>query len=707
MATAAEQISDWPRPAVWLRDFLRKELAPYPGRGMLVARMVVAVSIVMILTMTLRIPDGAFGAMYALMISRENPKATLQDVKNLALSFIAGAAVVLLGAVVFSAEPMLRVVWDIALFFGLFYSLRALSSYAAAARFGYVVMIAVPVWDKVMTDSEKVDATLWAVAAILLASVVTAVVEFVFATLKPGDSLVDAISERLETIEALLRARMTGMPDPALEQNIDRYAMLGTSRMRRDLERSGYSPRYAEDMGAVVAFVGRLMDIAANLTHFSSRPVPPEGRARLETLIENVAGIRSDLLNGNTPRLRSLPDQADVLAAVPLLREAERTVSLIAGVFSGEKSLGPFAHHLEPEQPPNKLFVSDAFSNPEYIRFALKGCLAATICYLTYNLIDWPQISTCVITCLVTALSTVGSSRQRQLLRFGGAFFGGAVGMLAQIFLLPGIDTIFGFLLFFIAVSIVAAWISTSGPRLSYFGIQMAIAFYLTNLQEFQFQTSLSIAWDRVVGVLFGLFVMWVVFDQLWGASAIVEMRRSFISSLRLMAQFAREPLKDDTKAALEHSYALRKTINTNFETLREAADGVMLEFGPDRLLDLASRGQILHWQLQLRLIFIARVALFKYRLQLPGFELAQPIQESLRVFDQIQAEALDGIADRMEGRTSPPHRDLKATFDSLQQVVQSCCPALPVEMATAQTQTFLPLARRTESLTRSLDHAI
>jgi multidrug resistance protein MdtO len=60
----------------------------------------------------------------------------------------------------------------------------------------------------------------------------------------------------------------------------------------------------------------------------------------------------------------------------------------------------------------------------------------------------------------------------------------------------------------------------TSSPRLSYFGVQVALAFYLIHPQEFTIQTSLSIARDRVVGVLLGLVIMWLVFDQLWGARA-------------------------------------------------------------------------------------------------------------------------------------------------------------------------------------------
>src|SRR5260370_20669451 len=130
-------------------------------------------------------------------------------------------------------------------------------------------------------------------------------------------------------------------------------------------------------------------------------------------------------------------------------------------------------------------------------------------------------------------------------------------------------------------VPAVAAWFVTCSPRLSYFGLQVALAFYLINLQEFAVQTSLSIARDRIVGILLGLFIMWLVFDQLWGAPAAVEMKRTFISNLRLMGQFAREPGSTDVRKALARSVALREAINTNMDKVRGLADGVLFEFGP------------------------------------------------------------------------------------------------------------------------------
>jgi multidrug resistance protein MdtO len=178
---------------------------------------------------------------------------------------------------------------------------------------------------------------------------------------------------------------------------------------------------------------------------------------------------------------------------------------------------------------PSRLFVSDALSNPEHVKFALKGCLAAAFCYIIYNSIDWPGISTAVTTCVLTALSTIGGSHQKPMLRFAGAIVGGfLLGVGSQIFILPYVDSIAGFTVLFVLVTGVASWIATSSPRLSHFGLQIAVAFYLINLQEFARQTSLSVARDRVVGILLGLLMMWLVFDRLWGApAAAAEMKRT------------------------------------------------------------------------------------------------------------------------------------------------------------------------------------
>lgn len=58
--------------------------------------------------------------------------------------------------------------------------------------------------------------------------------------------------------------------------------MVGTFMLRRILQRSAYAPNYAEQMGAVIALTGRLVDLAGNLT--SPDQMSAEGRQQIRLL---------------------------------------------------------------------------------------------------------------------------------------------------------------------------------------------------------------------------------------------------------------------------------------------------------------------------------------------------------------------------------------------------------------------------------------
>jgi multidrug resistance protein MdtO len=285
----------------------------------------------------------------------------------------------------------------------------------------------------------------------------------------------------------------------------------------------------------------------------------------------------------------------------------------------------------------------------------------------------------------------------------GGFLF----GMGAQIVILPYLDSIAEFTVLFVAVSAVGAWFATSSPRLAYFGVQIIVAFYLVNLQEFKEQISLGIARDRVVGILLGLLVMWLVFDQLWGAIASVEMKKVFISNLRWLAEFERQPLSDERKIAIERSYFLRETINTNFDKVTSLADGVLFEFGPSRQQDLALRSQLRRWQTELRMLFLTRITLFKYRLQLTGFELPAGVRASQLEFDGRLAVILDRMADRMEEETRPDDHGIEDALERLEKVVRTCCSEYPQQSIAIELKTFLALSRTAQSLIRSLQNQI
>jgi multidrug resistance protein MdtO len=71
----------------WFWRFLKNELSPYPGRFWVVARMTIAAAIVMVIVMTFRIPYGFLGAIYTLLLSRENPTVTFRSGVRTVISY--------------------------------------------------------------------------------------------------------------------------------------------------------------------------------------------------------------------------------------------------------------------------------------------------------------------------------------------------------------------------------------------------------------------------------------------------------------------------------------------------------------------------------------------------------------------------------------------------------------------------------------------
>ena len=707
MGAVAQNLTKWARAQTWFHRFLKEELAPYPGRLAMVARMVLAATVMMVVFMTFKIPDAPYAALFGLIISREDPQVTITAVKTDIIAYGYSVVFVLIGALLFAGDPMLRLFWVVvALFMGVF-CLSAMTNYTAAARFGWIIVITIPIWDLHIPPQAKVSATLWVVGALTFASVITVGFELAFEALWPSRDLLRSITERLSAVEELLSCYTGGRPvDQNTVNKLARLSMLGTSRLRRVLLRSRSSLSYGERMGAVVALVGRGVDLAAELVQLNPR-FSLSARKRVEALVQNLATIRAALEAEMIPASVFAPAESQHLNSVPLLDELEKTVGMIPEVFTDLLSLNSYAPLPPGHTLPARLFVPDAFTNPEHVKFALKGCLAASLCYVIYTALDWSGIATAVTTCFLTALSTVGSSHQKQALRFTGALAGGVAGVLAQVFILPGVESIAGFTVLFLVISFAAGWVVSSGPRLSYFGVQFAYAFYIINLSEFTIQTSLTPGRDRVIGILLGLAIMWLVYDQLWGAPAVVEMKRACASLLRSLAKLARAPLSSNLQIAVEQSYALRETVNSGFNKVRSRADEVIFEFGGTRQQDLNLRRRLLSWQPELRMLFISCITLLKYRLQLPGFELPDAVRLAQRDFEDCLARTLYDLANRLERKPSDSSNDLKQAVVHVTEIIRNSGTTAAGRKAGQQLKTFSVLSERITDLAVALNRDI
>jgi multidrug resistance protein MdtO len=248
----------------------------------------------------------------------------------------------------------------------------------------------------------------------------------------------------------------------------------------------------------------------------------------------------------------------------------------------------------------------------------LGGTLAAMLCYVFYVSLDWPNLSTSVTTCVITALTTIGSSRQRQILRVAGFVLGGVIaGLGAQIFVVPFIDSIGGFTLLVAAMTAVAAWIGTASSRLSFAGVQFAFAFYLIHLSEFSIQTNLAVARDRALGVLLGITMMWLVFERFFPRSAADEMVRIFVRNVRSMSDLMSFTPRREKPGAILRVRRLREDIYRRFGEVNAQSDAVPFETGPLRSGDMAARDRIRRWQALLRSFYLLEAPLLQSRISI------------------------------------------------------------------------------------------
>ena len=685
---ASTQLPHLQKFTAWFPQFLRQELAPYPGRGAVVARMVIAATLTMIIIVIFRIPGGAVGALCAFILSRENLTSTAKSALSISLAFGIGGLFIPIGARMFASTPFTHFLWEAASLFLIFFLLRTLQNFALATGLGLVGTNILAIWYLPGPAERNVELTLWQVLGALVGAVVTFAVEAVFHFFSKSDELRDGLSDRLSNIETMLRSYAANEPLPAATSRVlTQYAVVGVGSLRRYVTRSNYDALERTQMSTLVSLTGRSVDFAAAVV--SSVPEFDAAlRERAAQLARRVAEIRETLTTKRVPQ--AWEPTFDPTATTPLFNELESMIALMFAVLRSSSSIDPRMEILEGPQVSNRIFIEDAFTNPEHLRFTLSGTLAAMLCYILYVGMDWPGLATSVTTCVLTALSNIGASRQKQVLRVAGAIIGGFIfGLGSQVFILPYIDSITGFAVLFAVVSAVAAYVSTSSSRLSYAGLQIALAFYLINLSGFRIQLSLAVGRDRAVGVLLGVSMMWLVFEHFYPRPAVDQMVRVFLRSLRLMAALISESSIGADAETIVLIRKQRDQVYRCFGEVNAQADAVPFETGPERAGHMAARDRIRRWQSWLRSFYIMEIPLLQFRLLGDPSRMSEAFRHIEAQFIEDCSRSFRRIADILENQLD--NKDFRPpTHDSLLK-------QLTVEMSQEQT----PLSPQEEGLLR------
>jgi len=214
-------------------------------------------------------------------------------------------------------------------------------------------------------------------------------------------------------------------------------------------------------------------------------------------------------------------------------------------------------------------FLPDAFTNPQHVRYALKATVAAMICYMTYSLLNWPSIHTCLITAYIVSFPTVAESVEKLVLRITGCLVGAALGLLVLIFLIPAYDSIIALLLTIFLGTFAAAWVAAGSPRIAYVGLQFAFAFFLCVLQGSGPAFDMVVARDRVIGILFGNLVVYLVFTQLWPVSLKDHIENGVAKLLQRLAELKQAADRSSRRAASVQLLAVRAAVEDDLDVVR------------------------------------------------------------------------------------------------------------------------------------------
>ena len=668
MTTSSPTLPRTIAPPTWI-NFLRSELAFRSGFYSRFGRVVMTIVITFLIAATFRMPYAAIALYSVFTIDRSSRRAALVRSAESLVAISLGVVMALAGVVFFAQFPMATFVYYAIELFLAAFLIRTTRLQGPAMNMSMAIYSVHNVWEQPYPAGRHIEQTLWVWLTLCLGFVVSLAVEFALVREDPFREIQRELQNRIWAVSNLVRA-FADKPNeaPQAAERVISYANASTAAIRERIVHLRNSHPSQEDrslaMSTVTALVARLVDISATLD--TRVVVSHRDGARLRLLSSELNRIAAALDHPESVIAADYAPPSDPNSRLTQLPELERSVALIPAVFSARESQHSNDAASLTTREPTRIFVPDAFTNPGYLQFALKVMLAAVLCYITYSALDWPGLSTSVVTCLVTGLNTIGATRQKQILRLTGAICGGVIALLSIVFILPETESITAVMLLVAAVSAWSAWFALSSTRLSYFGLQTALAFYLALIQDYGSNTQLAPARDRALGVLLGLAMMWLVFENLWPVSAVEHMRAGLSRNLRLLGRLMTAPDTGELEAVIERIRDSRDRIQEGLTAVQGHADSVLFEIGsPQHVQHLATREATLRLQATLRTLFVIEIAICQYRTQAAPRDRPREIIEAQRVFDNEFCRRLDEFASAI-GET-----DVPSVPDSLQSSLQ------------------------------------
>ncbi|MGN7741543.1 FUSC family protein [Pseudomonas sp. 22526] len=505
-----------------LRSFLAGELRAYPGRLNLMLRSLLGCTLVIVVSMTLQVPFLALSLTVVFYVTQTNVVVTrlVGSLFVVGSTLAVGLSILLLKFTY--DQPLLRILGASLLLFCSTFLMRTTRIGTVFFIVGIVVIYSQTFAD--LTDQGEVilRQLLWVWVAVNYAIVLTLLVNTLFLPVEPQKQLREHLLRQLRSVADRLLPKTAMPPTRIVQADIQRSILVAQKLLRFACMRD---PRYRAEQGAHLTRIGAISRLFMLARQLPETPPASDVPLRLQQavcVLQAATEAGETLLpSADLARLdtRELPAVYEEIRRV-LLSLANQDMHPDSAVASGAAA-------------PT---VSDAFTNPVYVQFSLKTLLAALLCYLFYTASDWQGAHTIMLTCLIVAQPNLGAIGQRSLLRVAGVLLGSALALGMMVWVVPHLDDIFGLLCMALPVIALGSWISAGSERISYAGTQIVFTFALALMDNFAPSTNLTEIRDRLLGILLGVGVSWVIHALLWPEAEGEALRQRLARLLRATA---------------------------------------------------------------------------------------------------------------------------------------------------------------------------
>lgn len=509
------------------RQELVQLLAPFPGRLELTLRLALICSLTTLVAATYQTPDAALTAYVVFFMNK--PNRTTSIVLNVALAVVITVAigVIFLLTRVVIDEPFWRVT-VIAIISLVFLFLASASKLEPiASTLALIIAYALDLLGSAPTAELVTRALLYAWLFVSIPAGISIVVNLFLAP-APRRIAENAMAERLQLSAAILRGadskerqKFRACLDEGSVEIIKAIKLAGLEQTvnKDDLTALGTSARSTTKIMLLIDMLDRE---AVTLTDHVCNSIA--------LTMDEMAEI---LKKGGYPIDISLDIPDSSLSLTPL------AAHILADLRQAITEFSETPGQISPPAPKETsgFFVADAFTNPDHLRYALKATAAAMICYLLYSLLNWPGIHTSFLTCYIVSLRTTAETVEKLTLRIAGCLLGAVIGITAIVFVIPHLTSIGELMALVFTGAAVAGWVAAGTPRISYAGFQIAFAFFLCIIQGAKPEFDLVTARDRIIGILLGNVVVYLIFTNLWPVSVKARIDEAAASLLRLLGK--------------------------------------------------------------------------------------------------------------------------------------------------------------------------